>query len=364
MEQIRQLRIVAKTWETPDAATFTLSPEDGRPLDYQPGQYLSLIFQSVSGEKRRAYSFSSAPGVDALPAITVRRVPNGEFSNRLLTYAEPGNLLLAVEPNGFFLLPERPVETLFYIAAGSGITPIMSHLKTVLKEEPTRLMTLSRQTGTPRIALFYANRDSAHTLFKKQIDGWMSAFPDRFEGTYFFSREKNADHARYAHLNNALLEELVLGYFGGHLSDRDRKGTQFYLCAPMPLMRMAEMTLRVLDFPASQFHKETFQPDSRLVRRSINPFRTHRIIATGRGERHEFDVYEGETILGGALRQGIALPYTCKMGVCFTCVARCVRGAVEVEFVETTRREEAGSLVNTCIGYAASDEVELSYDIN
>lgn len=350
MEHQRTLRIVAITRETGDTATFSLEPADGQAFDYRPGQYLSLIFKTPGGEKRRAYSFSSCPGVDALPAITVKRVPNGEFSNRLLHHTAPGDLLSATEANGRFVLPGRLPRTIYYIAAGSGITPVMSHLKWLLAAP-----------HPPRVVLYYANRDSHNTIFKAQIDRWIEQFPDRFECLYFFSREKNAEHALHRHLNNELLENLLLQHFGGSIRARQRKNTLFYLCAPKALTRMAAMTLRTLDFPEQNILQETFVPETNLPVRAIDPARTHRIVAKGKGESIEFQTFEGETILNAALRQGIALPYTCKSGVCFTCLAKCVKGEVDVAFVETTRREGPGSMVNTCIGYAVTDEVELEY---
>lgn len=352
METKRSLRVVARIQEAEDAATFILEPADGRPFDYLPGQYLSLVFDTPGGEKRRAYSFSSCPGVDSLPAITVKRVPNGEFSNHLLRHTVPGDLLLATEAHGRFLLPAKMPETLFYIAAGSGITPVLSHLRQLL-ETPG---------PSPRIVLYYANRDSRSTLFKQQIDDWMERFPDRFECVYFFSREKNAAHALFRHLSNELLENLLLAHFQGKTKTKQRKNTRFYLCAPNALMRMAEMTIRTLGFPDEHIVRETFVPDNRLPTREIDTSKTHRIVATGNKEHHEFTAYEGETILNAALRQGIALPYTCKSGVCFTCLARCQKGQVDVVFVESTRREGPGDMVNTCIGYAVTEEVEIFYE--
>jgi len=381
MEQKRQLRIVAKKWETADTATFTLEPADGLPFQYKPGQYLSLIFETTSGEKRRAYSFSSCPGVDALPAVTVKRVVNGEFSNRLLFHAQPGDLLTATDANGRFLLPEKQPDTIFYIAAGSGITPVMSHLKKLLLHPhplPQRERSVRRSVAcrdgspplgggvgggvAPRITLYYANRDSLSTIFKKQIDQWMAEFPDRFECLYFFSREKNAVHSLHRHLNNQLLEQLLLQHFEGNTTARIRRNALFYLCAPNALMRMAEMTLRVLDFPEKNILKETFVADTRLPIREIDHSKTHNIVAVDKNERIEFQTFEGETILSAALRQGIALPYTCKSGVCFTCLAKCVKGEVDVVFVDSTRREGPGDMVNTCIGYAATERVELLYE--
>ncbi len=356
MEQRRRLRILSKIPETGDTATFVLEPADGLPLHYHPGQYLTLVFQSNGQEKRRAYSFSTCPGVDALPAITVKRVVNGEFSNHLLRHVQPGDLLEAIDPNGLFLLPEKQVNTLFFIAAGSGITPVFSHLKMLLQSRENA----HRNT---KIVLYYANRDSGSTIFKAHIDRWIAEYPERFKCIYFFSREKNAEHALFRHLNNELLEQLLLAHFQGKITPHQRRSTWFYLCAPTALMRMARMTLRTLDFPDEHIRQETFLPDTRLPDRVVDTSKKHTIYAHGKNERIEFQTYEGETILNAALRQGIALPYTCKSGVCFTCLAKCTAGAVEVAFVDSTRREGPGSMVNTCIGYAVSEHVELVFGV-
>lgn len=356
MEEKRRLRIINKVWETDDTATFTLEREDGGSIDYQPGQYISLIFEKKNGEERRAYSFSSCPGADQLPAITVKRVVNGEFSNYLLRHAAPGETLTAAGPHGRFLLPEKMPATVFYIAAGSGITPVMSHLKKLL------LSNGGKPDFSPKIVLYYASRDSRHTIFKAQIDRWIAAFPERFECLYFFSRDSEADHAFYGHLNNGLLEKLIEKHFGGRISRKDKSDTLFYLCAPKAMMRMAEMTLRTLDFPAKNILKETFVAETNLPVRKTDFSRTHTIVAHGKSERIEFQAFEGETILNAALRQGIALPYSCKSGVCFSCLARCVRGEVEMAFSDATSRKGPGQMVNTCIGYAATERVELLYE--
>lgn len=359
MEQKRRLRILSKTWETDDTATFTLEPADGLPFHYKPGQYLSLIFGTKNGEQRRAYSFSSCPGVDEHMAITVKRVVNGEFSNRLLTHAIPGDLLDVAGPHGRFLLPDKQANTIFYIVAGSGITPVISHLKTLLllpekPQHPPRPL--------PRIVLYYANRDSGHTIFKAQLDRWIREFTDRFECLYFFSGEKNADHALFRRLNNGLLEQLLAAYFAGQPARKYRRDTFFYLCAPKAVMRMAEMTLRTLGFTEKNILKETFTPERHLPTRKPDTSRTHAIVASKGNERIEFQAFEGETILNAALRQGIALPYSCKSGVCFSCLARCVQGEVDVVFSDFTRREGPGQMVNTCIGYAVTGQVELVYE--
>lgn len=354
MEQIRRIRILEKRWETNDAATFTLTPDDGCDLDYLPGQYLSLIRTIHGVEKRRAYSFSSCPGVDPHPAFTVKRIPNGEFSNWLLRDVQPGDVLQTGAPAGRFLLPDAAPKRLFFLAAGSGITPVFSHLKA--------LLAASRFPDVP-VVLFYANRSSVQTIFKPALDRWIVEYPGRFSCTYFFSQEKNAPHALFRHLNNALFEEQLLHIFGGPISRADRAGAHFFLCAPQALVRMARMTLRTLDFPEEQLHQEVFIPAVPPPVAVVDPTKTYQVMATGSdGQRVVFQIFGGETILNGALRQGIALPYTCKSGVCFTCLARCIRGRIELRFGDQNRTEGPGALVNTCIGYPLTGAVEIVYE--
>lgn len=355
MEQKRHLRILERITETDDTVTFRLEAADGQPFIYQPGQYVTLIFDVNGHEKRRAYSFSSSPVTDAHPSITIKRIPNGEFSTRLLRHALPGDTLLTTEANGRFLLPSPWPDVLCYLAAGSGITPVISHLKTLLAADAATF-------GQRKILLFYASRDSRSTIGKVQLDRWMAAYPDRFECVYFFSREKNAEHARFRHLNNELLEQELRRYFGGHVTDWHRAQTHFYFCAPPALMRMARMTLRQMDFPEENFHLEAFMPERISSKRLPDTTQTHHIVANFPTQRIEFQVYKGETILDGALRQGIALPYSCKAGVCLSCLARCVHGQVEVEFAQVTQLGKPGDLVNTCLGYATTETVEITYE--
>lgn len=354
MEQKRHWRIISKKQETPDTVTLHLEPADDLPVSYRPGQYLPIIRTLNGREERRAYSFSSCPELDNSPTITVKRVPNGRFSNWLVQESQAGDLLRSAAPAGQFVLPEKAPGHLVYLSAGSGITPVFSHLK--------KLLELNHFPKTP-VALFYANRDSANTIFKKQIDQWVRKFPARFSCTYFLSREKTVEHALYHHLGNALFEKVLLQTFAGRLTRNILSNTQIYLCAPVALMRMAQMTLGMLNFSKENIHQETFIPERQQPLRTIDPSQTHHIVVTSpAGARTEFDIFAGETILNGALRQGIDLPYTCKTGVCLSCLARCVRGVLEIQFVEQTRREGPGALVNTCIGYAVSPEVELVYE--
>ncbi len=352
MEKRLEWRIVHKQQETPEAVTLVLEPLSGGNVKYVPGQYLPLIRAFNGKEERRAYSFCSCPGVDPLPGIAVKRIPNGLFSTWLVQQAAVGDVITSAEPAGRFTLPVRKPKRLLYVAAGSGITPVMSHLKAVFQK--------SDWADVP-VRLLYANRDSANTLFKAQIDRWMSEYSGRLRVTYFFSRESDASYAEHAHLNNELFERHLLAFVGKRANAAARRGLQTFLCAPPALMRMARMTMQALGFPPERIHQETFLPDLRIRFRRPDPSRRSLIVLhTREGGRESFEAFAGETILQAALRQGIPLPHTCKSGVCLSCLVQCVRGGVEVDFAEQTKREGPGALVHTCIGYAATETVELA----
>ncbi|MBL7802830.1 MAG: ferredoxin--NADP reductase [Saprospiraceae bacterium] len=352
MESVRRLRIIGKHQETPDTATFTLEAADEKALPaYRPGQFLSLILYPHGKEIRRAYSFSSSPATDKALTITVKRVVNGAASNWLLDHVDAGDEVLSASVAGQFVLPAPLPRRLVYLAAGSGITPVMSHLKTLL----------ATPEG-PEILLLYANRDSANTIFKKQIDDWQEQFPERFTCRYFFSREKNAAHSTFGHLNKSGFEEALHRFLGRRITGAHRRDTVFFLCAPNALMRMARMTLRVLDFPEKNIRQEFYQPVRQPALRTVDTTKTHTIRVVQGGEQFQFETFEGETILNAALRQGIQLPYTCKAGVCLTCLAQCTGGQVDLVFAESTRREGSGAMINTCIGYAASKAVDLKLE--
>ena len=158
----KMLRIDKIKPETEDCKTFYMSPVDAPPLVYQPGQFLTFIFNKPSGEDRRSYSLSSTPFLQEPLAITVKRLDNGEYSRKLFDRAKEGDLLTTTGAAGFFVLP-RDIDLfkeIFFMAAGSGITPVLPLIKTVLYQHPQI-----------RVVLIYSNRSKHSTLFYKELTG-------------------------------------------------------------------------------------------------------------------------------------------------------------------------------------------------
>ncbi len=321
--------------ETPDAKTFVLRPTDGQMVPYRAGQFLTFLFKSKGAELRRSYSLSSAPGVDADLAVTVKRVENGEISRYLFDRLHVGNGLRALPPSGRFFLNEDPSGDLVLIAAGSGITPVFSILKTALFAQPDR-----------RILLIYASRDARSTIFREALDALARQHPDRLTVVY----QRSAEGQR---LNNQRLERLVDRQVHGH-----RANSRVYLCGPSDFMRMARITLLFMGFHDEQIRQEHFVIETPPAPPRLSV--PSRVTLLFRGKPHLLQVPAGQYLLTAALAAGLPLPYSCRGGRCATCVARCLNGKIAMRINDVlTARDLAEGWVLTCTGYAETAEVTL-----
>ncbi|GAB3924449.1 ferredoxin--NADP reductase [Mucilaginibacter myungsuensis] len=334
-----ELRVEAIRWETGDTATYFLREVLGKAITYKAGQFITLVFQHHGEELRRSYSISSAP-VDELLAITVKRVPNGELSRFLLMHAKVGNVWQAVEPAGRFVLDDTAsAKDIFFFAAGSGITPILSQIKFALAID-----------GASELHLIYSNRNLANTLFKAELDALQAGHPDRLQIIYLFS----GDGQR---LNNVGIEMLVQQQLRHHM-----KQAQFYLCGPFEYMRMVRLTLLYMGISKDHIRKENFVLDIINVSEPPINFPPHKVRLIFDDEVHDIIAGENQSILQAALQNNIQLPYSCRTGMCSTCVGKCTLGKVVMTANEVlTDRDITEGLVLTCTGYALGDDVVVEF---
>jgi ferredoxin-NADP reductase len=216
-----EFRVDGMKWELQDTATFYLVEKILRPVPYRAGQFLTFVFDHHGEEIRRSYSLSSSPDDDRL-AITVKRISNGEISRFLLSKVKVGDMLTAIEPAGVFTPGNyEAAKDLVYFAAGSGITPLLSHIKYILNRK-----------GQSKLHLLYSNRDKQSILFHNELTELEHKYPDRLNITYLLSSDANR-------LNNYKVEQLVKQQlqYSGTLAE-------FYLCGPFPYMRMISLTLQ------------------------------------------------------------------------------------------------------------------------
>jgi ring-1,2-phenylacetyl-CoA epoxidase subunit PaaE len=225
-----QVRIKSIKQETADARSYTLEEISGRRINYKAGQFITLLLNINGREVRRSYSLTSAPGIDKDLTITIKRVENGIASRYIIDHFKAGQIISCIEPTGRFVV-EDETSTLFFIVAGSGITPVFSMIKYVLKFHPTQ-----------QIILINQNRSKESAMFSGSLQALSNSHPGRLTIVDLFSQPAGSTFG--SRLNNYLLEQLVTKYAPDN-------NVHFYICGPKAFMLMSEVTLKVLGYWAT-----------------------------------------------------------------------------------------------------------------
>ncbi len=340
------LRIKQVIRETADTKSFLLEPVNHAPLHYTSGQFLTLLFHKRNGEEaRRNYSIASAAVLSEPLAITVKRIANGEYSRWLVDKAKEGDELVTIGASGFFTLPGDLQEdtVLFFFAAGSGIVPVFSLIKTAL-----------HQHQQVPVVLIYSNTSPSNTIFYQQLQVLQQQFAGRLQVIFLFSTAADLSKAR---LNVDLLQRLLKQHATGPAGDQ-----LFYLCGPFDYMRMITIALQGNGVPAANIRKEIFnieKPAQKIVPPDQDAHGVHVVLSQ---QEYDFHAQYPATILQSAKALGIPLPYSCESGQCGTCAATCVKGKVWMWHNDVLLDEEiAKGRVLTCTGYAVEGDVVLMY---
>lgn len=288
----RRVRVVEIRRETADAVTLVLEPEDGRAMSFRAGQYLTHCFEIDGVEERRAYSLSAAEG-DA-PACTVKLLRGGRASSHIATKLKPGASYRVLGPGGDFVLDPQHTGPLVMLAAGSGITPVISLIETALARNPQR-----------RVRLVSVNRDVDHAIFRERLFRVQQAHASFDWTSLYTAREGRPDASR--------LGQLL----------RPEPDAQVYLCGPVALMDTAEAALRKSGFNAAHIRRERFVAAPRHRQRPAEP----QEIVFRRSGRTVMQ-QPGESILDAGLRAGLRLDFSCTVGGCGHCKLRVAEGEV------------------------------------
>ncbi len=311
---------------------------------YSPGQFLTLCFNFGDREVRRSYSFSSSPAIDQPLEITVKRVVNGEISRFLHDDMQIGDIINVLGPQGIFTYETDPnaVRTVFLFAAGVGITPLFSILKSVLIEEPNS-----------KVILVYSNSSKDQTVFYDELVNWQSKYPTRLFIEFIWSNAKNLLKAR---LNRDYLIELVKTFSANEVEEN-----VFYTCGPVFYMDMCRYTLLGMGFDDYQIKRETFyfpeeEEDEDERDEEIVDMTSYRVFLDMYGQIHELDVPYNQSILDVGLQKKIKLPYSCKSGMCSTCISQVTKGSVRMDYNEvlTDREVELGKCL-ICTAHPLED---------
>jgi len=340
-KKLRVTKIIEETW---DCKTIQLQPLDNQPFHYEAGQFLTFIFSKETKEERRSYSLSSSPILNEPLSITVKKIPNGEYSRKIVDHLKPGDTLHTIGASGFFTLPANTdiYQQIFFIAAGSGIVPIMSLLKTILHTKPNI-----------HVSLIYSNSTVKTTIFYQALKDLELAFPDQLKIEWLMSSHHKLERAR---LGKWLLEILLKEY---SITSFDK--TLFYTCGPFDYMRMVTIKLLAEGVPAANIRKENFTIFKTVIK-AVPPDQLKHIVTIHSHEKiRQIEVQYPDTILQAAKKNGIDIPFSCEAGRCGTCAATCLSGKVWMSYNEVLLDEEiAKGRVLTCVGYPVEGDIEIS----
>ena len=335
-----KLRIAKIIQETHDARSFVLDvpPDFAEKFRYRAGQFLTFRVTHADGAVNRCYSLSSAPESDGLPKVTVKRVAGGRGSNWFHDALSEGGTIEALPPAGRFVLGDGDAPLLLF-GGGSGVTPMMSLIKSALK------------SGKRRIRLFYANRDRASVIFDAEFAALAKAHPERLEIIHHLDAEQGITKP----------EEIVAAMKGFETGDA-------YLCGPGPFMSLVEETLFEHGMSHDRVRIERFEASGNDAI-PIEPSEEGDVIPDHitilfEGKTHKVAYKKGQTILEAARLGGLNPLSSCEEGFCASCAAKTVKGKVLMAKNDIyTADDLANNWILTCQGHCFGAEVEITYDV-
>jgi ring-1,2-phenylacetyl-CoA epoxidase subunit PaaE len=321
---------------------------------FAPGQHLTLRREIDGKEQRRSYSICAGMGDGAL-RIGVRKVPGGAFSSWINEHLKAGDAVQVMAPQGRFCVLQEAKEACHYlgIAGGSGITPILSIMKTVLAREP----------GS-RFTLIYGNRYQKSTMFKEELEDLKNRYMTRLVLHHVFSRE-HMD----APLNSGRMTRDKIGEFLRAVVD-PQTVDHVFVCGPYEVNDEAEAALLDAGIPPQRIHIERFGVPLPPAGAPVQPQRREgdaeyaRVVIVRDGLRREIEFRKDDaSILDAAAAAGLEMPFSCKSGVCCTCRAKLLEGEVRMDRnFALEKHEVAAGYVLTCQAHPLTERVVLSFD--
>lgn len=346
--QIITLKVDRIERETSDAAVIVLSAPDKRTIPFIPGQFLTFRL-NIEGQKvSRSYSICSTMDDQPEISVAVKHVKDGYVSGYLTQQLKAGDMLESMEPMGNFILRINPEAKrhIILFGAGSGITPLMSILRSVLKHEP----------GS-KVSLIYANENENSVIFSKQLEALQSTYPERFRIRHVF--HKPLQTAEYTGLLNTTLAIHLLGT----LPDSNADNTEFYMCGPAGFMDVVKQSLQDMSIPTSRVHKESFSapaPGEGSTAAAQEPLQTRTVNVIFDKKNYTYEVTPDTTVLFAGLDAGIDLPYSCQGGVCTACRGKLKSGKMHLDEREgLSDAELKEGYVLTCVGHPLTDDVVI-----
>lgn len=355
-----QLNIAATVPETDSAVQLIFEVPAALEEKYRfiQGQYLTLKADIDGEEVRRSYSICSAVG-DRQLRVGIKKIDGGVFSTFANDELKAGDRLEVMPPQGNFYTDLDPANSKSYmcIAAGSGITPMLSIIKTVLATEPGSTVTL-----------IYGNQRTRTVMFREELSDVKNAYLERFQWINILSREEHEAEVLHGRINNKK---------GAELQDkkliRINEFNEVFLCGPEAMISEVSRGLRSEGIDEANIHYELFGCSAEAAAEAVRKHHERAekygelmssVTLMSGGRRVNFDLSaDGENLLDAGIDNGVDLPFSCKGGVCATCKARLVEGEVEMDRTHGLEQSEMDNgFILTCQAHPVSEKVVVDFD--
>ncbi|MDR2222785.1 MAG: ferredoxin--NADP reductase [Flavobacteriaceae bacterium] len=348
MSKFNLLTVKEVRRETPNAVSIVFDIPAALINDYQfkAGQYLNIKHLHEGKEIRRAYSICSTPSSNEV-RVAVKKVEYGVFSTYANESLKAGDQLEVETPEGRFTFEPNATATNNYaaFAAGSGITPVMAILNTVLEQEPNSTF-----------VLVYGNKNAEETIFHDQLYKLQEQYAERLFIHFVYSRIRENDSI-FGRIDKAAINFVV------NNKHKDKEFARFFICGPEDMINTVSATLQEKGVAKDKIAFEIFTPNTD----GVNPVEAQggstKVTALVDDEEATFEMPKSEVLLNGVLKAGIDAPYSCQGGICSSCMCKIIKGsAVMKKNSILTDDEIADGLILSCQAIVTSDEIYVDYD--
>ncbi len=349
MSTYYSLRVEKIVRETSEAISIYFENPVSQKITYQAGQFLTLLVSVQGKNERRSYSMSSSPLTDTPLIVTVKRIAGGVVSNYLNDTLKVGDTLQVMPPSGrFVFVPDVEAKRhLVLIGAGSGITPLMSILKTALHGEPAT-----------DITLIYGNRHQQSVIFMQELEALQKMYVGRLRVIHVLSQPYAGWNGHTGRLNQSVVLKIL-----ETLPPATNK--DYYLCGPDGMMTEVKKSLQILHVLPEQIHSESFvttteETHGEVTEAPLTAAHEQRVTVMYEGAEYTFVVPTQKTILQAALDNDIDLPYSCQSGLCTACMGKCINGKVQMDEEDGLSASEIkAGYVLTCVAHPLTADVVI-----
>ena len=357
MADFHKLKVAEVYKETDDTSVITFEiPEELQPLyQYHQGQHLTLKADINGEDVRRSYSLCSSP-LEHQWRVAVKQIPSGKFSTYVNQHLQSGEFLEVMPPSGTFGVETKPdaAKNYLFFAAGSGITPILSMIKTHLASE---------ENSTCK--LFYVNKTAKSIIFKEELEQLRNSYFGRLEIYYFLTKERRDIDLFNGRFDDEKMKVLTKTFID--IPDT----SEVFLCGPEQMVNFVSNYLIEAGLPKNMIHFELFvsglseediKRSERLAQQNVEGVQ---ITIVDGGKEFQFTMTKDyDNILDAALNAGADLPFACKGGVCSTCKCEVKEGSVEMKInYALDEKEVAQNLVLSCQAVPTSEHLVVDFDV-